>query len=177
MVDAEKISEAGIPSVQLRTSGFCHLDATIVTKGLDALAEYDLDLIIRDDVVSSTETMKGGAATNTLYRNYERYKASIYNQDEDIFAAYPLWITNQYITSELDFLATESGQLVGFVPPEQRRSPRPEQTVIPIEPPVGTTDIAVDALRETIQMDNEQTSALSRYTDLLSIDNTDDIWL
>lgn len=137
-------------------------------------AEYDLDLYIRDDVVSSAETMKGESATNTLYRNYERYKASVYNHNEDIYAAYPLWITNQYITSELDFLATESGQLVGFVPPEQRTAPRPEQAVIPIEPPAGTIDIATDVLREKIQADSGQSSALSRYTDILTTDSTDD---
>ena len=49
-VDAEKVAARGIPAIQLRTGGFCHLDATMVTKGLDALAEYNLDLIIIENV-------------------------------------------------------------------------------------------------------------------------------
>ena len=49
-VDAEKVAAAGIPAVQLRTGGFCHLDATMVTQGLDALPAQDLDLIIIENV-------------------------------------------------------------------------------------------------------------------------------
>src|ERR1019366_6863975 len=37
MVDAELIAARGITAVQLRTGGFCHLDAAMVAKGLDAL--------------------------------------------------------------------------------------------------------------------------------------------
>lgn len=49
-VDAEKIAARGIPAVQLRTGGFCHLDAMMVTRGIDALAAKDLDLIIVENV-------------------------------------------------------------------------------------------------------------------------------
>lgn len=49
-VDAEKVAATGIPAVQLRTGGFCHLDAAMVTQGLDALAGNDLDLIIIENV-------------------------------------------------------------------------------------------------------------------------------
>jgi hydrogenase nickel incorporation protein HypB len=49
-VDAEKVAARGIPAIQLRTGGFCHLDATMVTQGIDALAENDLDLIIIENV-------------------------------------------------------------------------------------------------------------------------------
>jgi hydrogenase nickel incorporation protein HypB len=50
MVDAEKIAAAGIPSVQLRTGGFCHLDAGMVKKGLEAFDLSSLDLIIIENV-------------------------------------------------------------------------------------------------------------------------------
>jgi hydrogenase nickel incorporation protein HypB len=50
MVDAEKVAAQGIPAVQLRTGGFCHLDATMVTQGIDALAVSDLDLVIIENV-------------------------------------------------------------------------------------------------------------------------------
>jgi len=49
-VDAEKVAARGIPAIQLRTGGFCHLDATMVTQGIDALATNDLDLIIIENV-------------------------------------------------------------------------------------------------------------------------------
>ena len=49
-VDAEKVAAQSIPAVQLRTGGFCHLDATMVTQGIDVLAVSDLDLIIIENV-------------------------------------------------------------------------------------------------------------------------------
>ncbi|MCG8333732.1 MAG: hydrogenase nickel incorporation protein HypB [Proteobacteria bacterium] len=49
-VDAEKIAARGIEAVQLRTGGFCHLDANMVTKGLDAMNVSELDLIIIENV-------------------------------------------------------------------------------------------------------------------------------
>ena len=50
MVDAEKVSSAGVPAVQIRTGGFCHLDASMVMKGLDALDTSSLDLVIIENV-------------------------------------------------------------------------------------------------------------------------------
>jgi len=50
IVDSEKIAETGVPSVQLRTGGFCHLDATMVTKGLDGLDNPGLDLVFIENV-------------------------------------------------------------------------------------------------------------------------------
>ncbi|MDZ7759063.1 MAG: hydrogenase nickel incorporation protein HypB [Desulfovermiculus sp.] len=49
-VDAETVSRAGVQAVQLRTGGFCHLDATMVARGLEALDVDNLDLIIVENV-------------------------------------------------------------------------------------------------------------------------------
>jgi len=49
-VDAEKIAALGIDAVQLRTGGFCHLDANMVSKGLSAMDVKNLDLIIIENV-------------------------------------------------------------------------------------------------------------------------------
>lgn len=49
-VDAEKVAAQGIQAVQLRTGGFCHLDATMVTQGIDALPVSDLDCVIIENV-------------------------------------------------------------------------------------------------------------------------------
>lgn len=49
-VDSEKVASRGIKVVQLRTGGFCHLDATMVSEGLDALEPQTLDLVIIENV-------------------------------------------------------------------------------------------------------------------------------
>jgi hydrogenase nickel incorporation protein HypB len=49
-VDAELIAARGITAVQLRTGGFCHLDASMVAKGIAALDLGALDVIIIENV-------------------------------------------------------------------------------------------------------------------------------
>ncbi|HDP24796.1 MAG TPA: hydrogenase accessory protein HypB [Deltaproteobacteria bacterium] len=49
-VDAEKVASRGVHAVQLRTGGFCHLDASMVDKGLAAFDLANLDLIIIENV-------------------------------------------------------------------------------------------------------------------------------
>ncbi len=50
MVDAEKVKAEGVDAVQLRTGGFCHLDAAMVKKGLDAMDLDSAGLIIIENV-------------------------------------------------------------------------------------------------------------------------------
>jgi hydrogenase nickel incorporation protein HypB len=49
-VDAELIAASGITAVQLRTGGFCHLDASMVAKGVDTLDLDALDIVIIENV-------------------------------------------------------------------------------------------------------------------------------
>jgi hydrogenase nickel incorporation protein HypB len=49
-IDAEKVAARGIPAIQLRTGGFCHLDATMVTQGIDAMTVKEFDLVIIENV-------------------------------------------------------------------------------------------------------------------------------
>ena len=49
-VDAEKVAARGIRAIQLRTGGFCHLDAGMVTRGIDAMDVRELDLVIIENV-------------------------------------------------------------------------------------------------------------------------------
>jgi len=49
-VDAEKVATQGIKAVQLRTGGFCHLDASMVSKGLDAMDLDAFDLLVIENV-------------------------------------------------------------------------------------------------------------------------------
>lgn len=50
IVDAEKVAAQGISAIQLRTGGFCHLDASMVEKGLDSMDLGKFDLIIIENV-------------------------------------------------------------------------------------------------------------------------------
>lgn len=49
-IDADKVTAAGMPAVQINTGGDCHLDATMLRAGLDALPLDDLDLVIVENV-------------------------------------------------------------------------------------------------------------------------------
>lgn len=49
-VDAEKVAAAGVAAIQLRTGGFCHLDAGMVSQGITALDLAALDLVIIENV-------------------------------------------------------------------------------------------------------------------------------
>ena len=50
IVDAEKVAEEGVPAVQLRTGGACHLDAVMVDMALQEMKLADLDLIIIENI-------------------------------------------------------------------------------------------------------------------------------
>jgi hydrogenase nickel incorporation protein HypB len=49
-VDAETMVAQGIRAIQLRTGGFCHLDATMVSQGLDGMDLDSLDVVIIENV-------------------------------------------------------------------------------------------------------------------------------
>jgi len=49
-VDAKKVAARGIRAIQLRTGGFCHLDAGMVTRGIEALEASEFDLVIIENV-------------------------------------------------------------------------------------------------------------------------------
>jgi len=50
MVDSEKVAAQGVPTVQIRTGGFCHVDASMVAKGIDALDLSALDCVVVENV-------------------------------------------------------------------------------------------------------------------------------
>jgi hydrogenase nickel incorporation protein HypB len=49
-VDAEKVAALGIPAVQLRTGGACHLDAPMIRMALDGMDLSALDLLLIENV-------------------------------------------------------------------------------------------------------------------------------
>jgi hydrogenase nickel incorporation protein HypB len=68
MVDSEKIAATGVKAVQIRTGGFCHLDAAMVKKGLGALELENLDLVILENVgnLVCPAEIDTGAAKNIM---------------------------------------------------------------------------------------------------------------
>jgi hydrogenase nickel incorporation protein HypB len=50
MVDSEKVAAMGVRTVQIRTGGFCHVDAAMMEKALESLPLDELDLIILENV-------------------------------------------------------------------------------------------------------------------------------
>ena len=50
MVDSEKVSAYGVQTIQIKTGGFCHVDAAMVEKALESLPLDELDMIILENV-------------------------------------------------------------------------------------------------------------------------------
>lgn len=64
-VDAQKMDQAGVRVLQIRTGGFCHLDATMLASALQEPAVQDLDLLFLENVgnlVCPAEFDTGAAA-------------------------------------------------------------------------------------------------------------------
>jgi hydrogenase nickel incorporation protein HypB len=49
-IDADKVSEVGVPAVQINTGGDCHLDAVMVAGGMQQLPLEAIDLMIIENV-------------------------------------------------------------------------------------------------------------------------------
>ena len=68
VVDSEKVAAMGIQTVQIRTGGFCHVDAAMSEKALESLPLGQLDFIILENVgnlICPAET-DTGAVRNTV---------------------------------------------------------------------------------------------------------------
>jgi hydrogenase nickel incorporation protein HypB len=50
VVDAEKVVKEGVPAVQLKTGGFCHLDAAMIDMALKEMDLENLDLVIIENI-------------------------------------------------------------------------------------------------------------------------------
>jgi hydrogenase nickel incorporation protein HypB len=50
VVDAEKVVQEGIPAVQLKTGGFCHLDASMIKLAINEIDLKGLDLVIIENI-------------------------------------------------------------------------------------------------------------------------------
>lgn len=125
------------------------------------------DLVIVNRTVSPPLTERGRSALKTLGRDYAQYVASIYNQELDLFAAYPLWIDLQYVKSELDFQATQSGQYIS-VRQRSQAPPVPEGPVVQVTPPSAAIPYSAEELRGILQQETGRNDQVARYTNLFT---------
>lgn len=67
-VDAKKVAEAGVKSIQLHTGGMCHLDAAMTEQGLNELGYDDLDLVVLENIgnLICPAEFDTGAAKNVM---------------------------------------------------------------------------------------------------------------
>jgi hydrogenase nickel incorporation protein HypB len=49
-IDADKVIAAGMPALQINTAGSCHLDAVMLSRGLESFPLTDIDLLIVENV-------------------------------------------------------------------------------------------------------------------------------
>lgn len=124
------------------------------------------DLVVIGGEVIGADTDKGRAAVKTVERDYAKYTASVYNRQEDLFAAYPLWIDVTNVKSELDFAATQSGQYISARPGAQ--APVPEGEVANVPTPSATLAFTKEELRSGLEKTEAANSQISRYTEMLS---------
>jgi len=124
------------------------------------------DLVIIKGVISANPTEKGLSAENALERDYAQYKNSVYANESDLFAAYPLWIDTQSVESELNFSATQNGQYMQVAP--GRGPPLPQGPVENVPTPSPTLGITQEDLRQELATSSQENTQVSRYTDVLS---------
>lgn len=119
-VDAEKIAAAGIPSVQLRTGGFCHLDAGMVRKGLAAFDLTALDLLIIENVgnLVCPAEFDTGAIMNAMLLSVP--------EGDDKPLKYPLMFTisDALLVSKMDYLPLSDFNLKACCERARRLNPR-----------------------------------------------------
>lgn len=101
MIDAEKVVQEGIPAVQLRTGGACHLDAVMVDMALREMDLFALDLIIVENIgnLVCPAEFDTGATKNVMILSVP--------EGDDKPLKYPLMFTicDALVVNKIDYLA------------------------------------------------------------------------
>ena len=125
------------------------------------------DLIVSDGSVYAADNDKGMAALNAFGKDYANYKIALYNREKDLFAAYPLWIEEQTVESELDFTATQIGT-TGYYRLNPDEIPALDNPAEYVSPPSGEIDISIEELRNELIAGEGQDDQISRYSGVIS---------
>ncbi len=119
-VDAELIAARGIHAVQLRTGGFCHLDASMVAKGLEAMDLGGLDVVIIENVgnLVCPAEFDTGAMKNVMILSVP--------EGDDKPLKYPLMFTvsDALLVNKIDYLGLSDFNLDLLRHRVQRLNPR-----------------------------------------------------
>ncbi len=99
-VDSEKVAAQGIYAIQLRTGGFCHVDATMVAQCIDAMDVKAFDLILLENVgnLVCPAEVDAGATLNAMILSVP--------EGDDKPLKYPLMfsIVDVLVVNKIDFL-------------------------------------------------------------------------
>lgn len=125
------------------------------------------DLTVAPPDVKSANTDRGEAALKAFQTDYSNYITAQYNREDDLFAAYPLWIDIQYVKSELDFTATESGTGVAGAP-NPYQNPVPDRAVHSVPKPSADIGYTKEELRSELVTTEGEDSTVARYTDVVA---------
>lgn len=109
-VDAEKVAKHGIPAIQLRTGGFCHLDASMVQHGLNELDLGSLDMAIIENVgnLVCPAEFDTGAVRNAMILSIP--------EGDDKPLKYPLMfsVCDALVVNKIDYLGLSDFDLEAF---------------------------------------------------------------
>ena len=99
-IDADKISQEGIPAIQINTGGQCHIDANMVASALEKLPLKEIDLLFVENVgnLICTADFKIGAQKSVMLLSVP--------EGHDKPFKYPLMFatTDVVIVSKMDYL-------------------------------------------------------------------------
>lgn len=126
------------------------------------------DATVIRDTVNVAATERGTAAAVALKRVHEQYRDSLFRRQEDLFAAYPIWIDLVPVVSELDFSAAGSPTRIGAPPLSGRPLVMPADPVPFVPPPDPGIGVTADDLRAGIAASQDTTLPLFRYTSYVS---------
>ena len=130
-VDAEKIAAAGTEAIQIKTGGFCHMDATMVKTGLDAMDSKRFDLVILENVgnLVCPAEFETGAHLNAMILSIP--------EGDDKPLKYPLMfsVCQVLLINKMDYLPLSDFNLEAFK--ERVRAINPDMTIFEISAKTG----------------------------------------
>jgi hydrogenase nickel incorporation protein HypB len=132
-VDAEKVAAQGIEAIQLRTGGFCHLDASMVTRGVEQLDLSGFDLVIIENVgnLVCPAEFDTGAIRSAMILSVP--------EGDDKPLKYPLMfsVCDALLVNKIDYLgAAGGGALTDFDPARLR------ERVLNLNPDIAIFEIS-----------------------------------
>ena len=145
-VDARRIAEAGVKSIQLHTGGMCHLDAGMTEQGLREIGTGDLDLVVLENVgnLVCPAEFDTGAVKNAMILSVP--------EGHDKPLKYPLIFTvcDALIINKIDVLPYFDFDMDKVVEYAHRRNPKLE--IFPVSAKTGEgVDAWCDWLRQQVK--------------------------